>query len=80
MRKKNRFLTALVANRQGEIYDLEGYAAAGMAGNQLVPLELENTVDLPFGGGSQVEVERSLELACHGIGLLAPEGVVFAEE
>ncbi|MGA8282652.1 MAG: radical SAM protein, partial [Desulfobacterales bacterium] len=50
MRKKARFLTALVANRQGEIYELEGYAAAGMAGNQLVPLEPENTVDLPFGG------------------------------
>jgi pyruvate-formate lyase-activating enzyme len=50
LRKKARFLTALVANRQGEIYELEGYAAAGMAGNQLVPLEPENTVDLPFGG------------------------------
>lgn len=50
MRKKARFLTALVANRQGEIYELEGYAAAGMGGNQLVPLEPKNTVDLPFGG------------------------------
>ena len=27
MSKKTRFLTALVANRRGEIYDLEGYAA-----------------------------------------------------
>ncbi len=50
MRKKNRYLVALVANRQGEIYDLEGYAATGRAGNQLVPLEPENTLDLPFGG------------------------------
>jgi pyruvate-formate lyase-activating enzyme len=50
LRKKNRYLVALVANRQGEIYDLEGYAATGMAGNQLVPLAPENTLDLPFGG------------------------------
>ncbi|MGB8426575.1 MAG: radical SAM protein, partial [Desulfobacterales bacterium] len=34
----------------GEIYDLEGYAAVGMAGGQLVPLERGNTIALPFGG------------------------------
>lgn len=50
MRRKTGFLSALVANRQGEIYELEGYAAAGMAGNQLVPLDRESTVELPFGG------------------------------
>lgn len=50
MRHQKRYLTALVANRQGEISELEGYAAVGMAAGQLVPLERGHTVELPFGG------------------------------
>ncbi|MFZ0610710.1 MAG: radical SAM protein [Desulfobacterales bacterium] len=50
MKKKARYLRALVANRKGEIYELEDYAAGGMAAGQLVPLERGNTIELPFGG------------------------------
>ncbi len=49
MENNARYLRALVANRKGEIYDLDGYAAVGMAGEQLVPLERGNTIALPFG-------------------------------
>jgi len=40
---KNTFLTALVANPAGEIFELEGYAAVGMAGPLRVPLAAANT-------------------------------------
>lgn len=49
LRKNARFLTALVANRQGEIYELDGYAAVGMASSRLVPLDRDNTIERPFG-------------------------------
>ena len=42
-------LTAVVANRAGEIFELEGYASVGMAGKTLVPLKAETTRNLPFG-------------------------------
>jgi pyruvate-formate lyase-activating enzyme len=47
--KKIDFVSALVANADGEIFELEGYAAVGMAGNMQIPLTLENTCNLPFG-------------------------------
>lgn len=49
MKQRTRQLTALVANRQGEIFELDGYAAVGMAGRQLAPLSAEGTAPLPFG-------------------------------
>jgi pyruvate-formate lyase-activating enzyme len=42
-------LTALVANAAGEIFELNGYAAVGMAGTTQVPLTLKNTRSMPFG-------------------------------
>ncbi len=42
-------LTALVANAAGEIFELDGYAAVGMAGAARVPLTLKNTRNMPFG-------------------------------
>ena len=42
-------LTALVANTAGEIFELDGYAAVGMAGTIRVPLTLKNTRNMPFG-------------------------------
>lgn len=45
-----RWLTALVANSRGEIYELEGYAAVGMAGSRLEPLAMGNTIPTPDGG------------------------------
>ena len=44
------FVTAVVANADGEIFDLEGYAAVGRAGPELVPLTLDTTIRMPYGG------------------------------
>jgi len=42
-------LTALVADTQGEIFELEGYASVGMDGQRLVPLTAEQTHPMPYG-------------------------------
>lgn len=47
---RKKFVTAVVANSAGEIFDLHGYAAAGMAGSSLVPLTLDDTIPMPSGG------------------------------
>ncbi len=48
--KKETPLTAVVANTKGEIFELDGYGAVGMAGSTLTPLTPKNTVNLPYGG------------------------------
>jgi len=48
--KKPRLLNALVADSSGEIFELAGYAATGMAGNARAPLTTDNTVAMPHGG------------------------------
>jgi pyruvate-formate lyase-activating enzyme len=47
--KKHNFLTAVVANSEGNIFDLPGYAAVGMADQSLVPLTVEKTKEMPHG-------------------------------
>lgn len=47
--KGKNLLTALVANGDGEIFELDGYAAVGMAGPLLTPLTLDRTLELPYG-------------------------------
>jgi pyruvate-formate lyase-activating enzyme len=49
-RRKKQFLKAIVANEQGEFFDLNGYAAVGMAGRNLIPLLEGETIHMPFGG------------------------------
>ena len=56
--KKTDFVTALVANAAGEIFDLEGYAAVGMAGAAQMPLTLENTRNMPSGSELMFLPER----------------------
>ena len=46
----SRWVTALAADRQGNIFELEGYAAAGMAGATRVALTTANTRSMPHGG------------------------------
>ena len=46
---KKKLLTALVANADGEIFELDGYAAMGAGGATPIPLTLSNTLDMPFG-------------------------------
>lgn len=50
MQKGKKFVTAIVSNKAGEIFDLDGYAAVGMAGSSMVPLTLGDTTNMPFGG------------------------------
>ena len=47
--KQSPWLTAVVANSQGEIFELEGYASVGMSGSALDPLSTDGTLPLPFG-------------------------------
>ncbi|THB80144.1 MAG: radical SAM protein [Desulfobacteraceae bacterium] len=42
-------VTAVAAAPNGEIFDLEGYAAVGMAGNRLQVLTPDDTIDMPHG-------------------------------
>jgi pyruvate-formate lyase-activating enzyme len=48
-KNKKMLLAAVVANTDGEIFELEGYAAVGMAGDAFVPLTWDETRDMPFG-------------------------------
>jgi pyruvate-formate lyase-activating enzyme len=48
-KKKTDFLTALVANAAGEIFELDGYAALGMEGPTYTPLRTSNTRSMPYG-------------------------------
>jgi pyruvate-formate lyase-activating enzyme len=48
-KKRNNFLTAVVANRNGDIFDLPGYASVGMAHESLVPQTVAKTRFLPHG-------------------------------
>ena len=56
---RENFVTAVVANSAGEIFDLHGYAAAGMAGAALVPLTLDDTIPMPFGGELMMMPDRT---------------------
>jgi len=47
--KTNTWVTAVVANQNGEIFELEGYAAVGMSGNYLCRLHADNTRNMPYG-------------------------------
>ena len=56
---RENFVTAVVANSAGEIFDLPGYSAAGMAGAALVPLKLDDTIPMPFGGELMMMPDRT---------------------
>jgi pyruvate-formate lyase-activating enzyme len=58
--KKNRkWLTAVVANSAGEIFELEGYAAVGMSGAALKPLWVHETRPMPFGSELMLLPDRT---------------------
>jgi wyosine [tRNA(Phe)-imidazoG37] synthetase (radical SAM superfamily) len=48
-KKKRGVVKAVVANLQGEIFDLEGYAAVGMAGFFNSPLTENGVITMPYG-------------------------------
>lgn len=45
----SKYIIGLVANQAGEIFELDGFAAVGMANSALVPLTLKDTANLPYG-------------------------------
>ena len=45
-----KWVTAVVADSNGRIFDLEGYAAVGRADSKLIPLTIKTTGNMPFGG------------------------------
>ncbi|MBU2621779.1 MAG: radical SAM protein [Proteobacteria bacterium] len=47
---KDNLITAVVAGKDGKIFELEGYAAAGMAADNFTSLSTGNTIDMPHGG------------------------------
>ena len=48
-KKTSRWLSALVADAGGEVIELEGYAATGMAGREIRPLLPGETKPMPYG-------------------------------
>lgn len=48
-RPEDSYLQALVATEKGEVFEIDGYAALGMAGNKLVPLTQHTTIPMPHG-------------------------------
>ncbi len=48
-RKRPEWLSAVVANEKGEIFDLEGFAAMGADGPETSPLTTADTIKLPHG-------------------------------
>lgn len=47
--KTEKIITAVVADADGNIFELEGYGAVSMAGSSLAPLTAERTVKMPHG-------------------------------
>jgi pyruvate-formate lyase-activating enzyme len=49
IRKREKLATAVVANDNGEIFDLAGYAAVGMTNASRAPLTVSETINMPQG-------------------------------
>lgn len=49
MKRTRRYITAVVANGAGEIFELDGYAAVGADGPIVAPLGVVQTLNLPHG-------------------------------
>ena len=67
---KTHLLTALAANQAGEIFELDGYAAVGMAGARLEPLSREQTCNMPHGSELMYLPDRNPVLLNIKTGLL----------
>jgi pyruvate-formate lyase-activating enzyme len=53
-----RIITAVVADVQGNIFELDGYGAVAMAGPTLAPLTAERTIRLPHGSEMMLLPDR----------------------
>jgi len=70
--KSPELLNAVVANEQGEIFDLEGYAAVGADGPIISHLTSANTLELPHGSELMLLPERIPVLMDRETGKIAP--------
>lgn len=52
------WVLAVVADVNGEIFELDGYAAVGMNGETRAPLTSDNTIPLPFGNEMMLLPDR----------------------
>jgi hypothetical protein len=52
------WLTAVVADAAGRIFDLPGYAAVGMGGEDLTPLAAAQTMAIPYGSELMLMPDR----------------------
>lgn len=55
---KTDFISAVVATRDGEMFDLPDFGCVGMAGGTLIPLTEANTIDIPFGSELMMMPQR----------------------
>jgi pyruvate-formate lyase-activating enzyme len=53
-----RWITAVVADSGGQIFELKGYAAVGMADSELRPLKISETRKIPYGSELMYLPER----------------------
>jgi pyruvate-formate lyase-activating enzyme len=65
----SRWLSALVADAEGDVIELEGYAATGMAGGEICPLLPGETKPMPYGSEVMLLPDRhpvlyNLERGC----------------
>jgi len=70
--KRTDVLHAVVANEQGEIFDLEGYAAMGADGPEIAHLTTANTIALPYGSELMRLPDRMPVLMSLETGRIAP--------
>jgi len=56
--KKTKLINAVVANKDGEIFDLPDFAGVGMAGETLFLLTEAGTIDIPFGSELMMMPQR----------------------
>jgi len=54
-----QMLTAVVADEHGNIFELEGYAAAGMSGNDFFILTKSGTCPMPHGSELMMLPDRA---------------------
>ena len=55
---RDSWVKAVVANADGEIYDLEGYAAVGMDGSRISPMTTNEAIPMPYGSELMLLPER----------------------
>ena len=78
----SHYITGVVANPGGEIFELDGYAAVGMAHGTLTPLTSQQTAGLPHGSELMFLPQRHpilLNLATNQLEVLAENPYVPGE-